>query len=144
MATFRTTPRSAEEVAEALASDRPLLVVERDGIVIAWAGVGSYEDPAPYYAVVGEATLYVERVARRGGVGPLLLRALERVAAQAGYHKLIAKVFDTNQTSLRLFERGGWRTVGIHRRHGQLDGEWKDVVLLERSLRRVAAPSDGR
>lgn len=138
VATFRTEPRSADEVGEALANDRPALVAERDGDVVGWAVVGPYEDQALYYAGVGEATLYVERAARGGGVGALLLRALERAAAEAGFHKLIAKVFDTNEASVNLFARAGWRTVGTHRRHGQLDDEWKDVALLERSLPRQA------
>jgi L-amino acid N-acyltransferase YncA len=28
----------------------------------------------------------------------------------------------------------GWREVGVHRRHGRLDGEWKDTMLVERLL----------
>ena len=32
----------------------------------------------------------------------------------------------------------GWADVGIHRRHGRLDGEWKDVIVLERLLGEAA------
>jgi RimJ/RimL family protein N-acetyltransferase len=28
----------------------------------------------------------------------------------------------------------GWREVGLHRRHARLDGEWRDVLLVERVL----------
>jgi L-amino acid N-acyltransferase YncA len=35
---------------------------------------------------------------------------------------------------MRLVERGGFRVVGTHLRHGTLDGEWRDVILVERSL----------
>lgn len=55
-------------------------------------------------------------------------------AASRGLHKLTAKVFATNAPSIALFESAGFRTVGTHVRHGCLDGDWLDVILLERSL----------
>lgn len=55
-------------------------------------------------------------------------------AGSRGLHKLTAKVFATNGASIALFESAGFRTVGTHVRHGRLDGEWLDVILLERSL----------
>lgn len=134
VATLRTAPRGAAEVRAALDGGRPTLVAERGGSVVGWATVGAYDDPAPHYAGVGEATVYVDRDARRGGVGAALLRGIEEAAATAGYFKLIAKVFASNGPSLRLFAAAGWRTVGTHERHGRLDGEWKDVVVLEKSL----------
>jgi len=35
---------------------------------------------------------------------------------------------------MRLFIGADWDEVGTHRRHGLLDGEWKDVVVLEKFL----------
>jgi len=83
---------------------------------------------------VGEATIFIERGARGRGVGRGLLTALAEAAAGRGFHKLTAKVIADNEPSLRLFAACGFRTVGTHRRHGQLNGEWVDVVVLERSL----------
>ena len=51
-----------------------------------------------------------------------------------GYWKLIAKVFPFNETSIGLLRRCGFRDVGLHHRHGRLDGKWLDVLVLERSL----------
>ncbi len=50
--------------------------------------------------------------------------------------KLVAKVFTTNEASLRLFERCGLHRGRHHTRHGRLRGEWKDVVVLEKALGR--------
>jgi L-amino acid N-acyltransferase YncA len=138
-ATFRTQPRSPEAVAAQIARGRPLLVAERDGAVVGWAGIGGYDDASDWYRGVGEATLYVERAARRGGAGRALLEALEGAAEEDGCDKLIAKIFDTNEPSLRLFAAAGYDRVGVHRRHGRLDGEWKDVVVLEKLLGDAAA-----
>lgn len=134
VATFRTEPRSAEDVREAIAGGRPLIVGERDGRVVGWAGLGPYDDRNPWYSGVGEATVYVARDARSSGVGRGLLAVLEREAEDFGAFKLIAKVFASNERSLRLFERSGYRRVGVHRRHGRLDGDWKDVVVFEKSI----------
>jgi RimJ/RimL family protein N-acetyltransferase len=32
---------------------------------------------------------------------------------------------------ITLVKALGWREVGVHRRHGRLDGQWKDVVVVE-------------
>lgn len=110
------------------------VVGERDGEVIGFAKADPYEDRSHYYDGVGEATVYVAREARRSGAGAALLAALAEAARERGLHKLTAKVFAGNEASLKLFEGAGFRTVGTHIRHGQLDGEWLDVGVLERSL----------
>jgi phosphinothricin acetyltransferase len=35
---------------------------------------------------------------------------------------------------MRLVVRCRFRVVGTHERHGRLDGEWRDVILVERLL----------
>jgi L-amino acid N-acyltransferase YncA len=72
--------------------------------------------------------------ARGRGAGSTLLEAAGAAAFTAGRFKLVAKVFTTNEASLRLFERAEYSNVGTHSRHGQLRGEWKDVVVLEKLL----------
>jgi L-amino acid N-acyltransferase YncA len=134
IATFRAEPRPLAEVEAVLASGRPLLVAEADGAVIGWAGLSPYDDASPWYTGIGEAAVYVARASRRSGAGRELLAALGDAAAAEGYYKLIAKIFDTNEPSLRLFERAGFRRVGTHLRHGRLDGEWRDVVVLEKLI----------
>jgi len=111
------------------------LVYERAGEVIGFAKAAPYEDRSHYYDGVGEATVYVAREHRGGaGAGAALLAALAEAARARDLHKLTAKVFARNEPSLKLFGAAGFRTVGTHLRHGRLDGEWLDVVVLERSL----------
>ena len=111
-----------------------LIVAESDGRVVGWAGWSAYDDPADYYAGIAECAVYVGRDARRQGVGAALLDGLANEAAKVGIHKLVAKVFTSNRASIELFRRNGFREVGTHLRHGQLDGEWKDVLVMERTL----------
>jgi len=52
---------------------------------------------------------------------------------------MIGKLFTDNLASIRLVERCGFSKVGLHRRHGRLDGEWRDVLVAERLLGRTHA-----
>jgi L-amino acid N-acyltransferase YncA len=110
------------------------MVAKGGGRVVGWASVAPYDEAHEYYAGVGEATLYVDPKTRRGGTGRALLTALADEAERRGYHKLVGKIFTSNEPSIALVKSCGWREVGVHRRHGRLDGEWKDVLVVERLL----------
>ena len=137
VATFETTPRSPEDVAGWLAGDLPVLVAERDGAVVGFARVSPYSDRC-VYARVGEHGVYVDRGARGAGVGRALLGALCAEAERAGLYKLTARILSENEPSLRAHRAAGFREVGVQQRHGRLDGEWRDVVLVERLLGEAA------
>ncbi|HEX8856812.1 MAG TPA: arsinothricin resistance N-acetyltransferase ArsN1 family A [Thermoleophilaceae bacterium] len=140
VATFETQPRQAADLAEWLAGPGPFVVAERDGQVVGFGRVGAYSDRCVYEGV-GEHAVYVDRSARGAGVGTQLLNALSAAAEAAGYYKLSSRAFADNEPSLRIHERAGFERVGVQRRHGKLDGIWKDCVLLERLLGEAA---DGR
>lgn len=132
--TFETTPRTAADF-EARSGDSrfPLLVSARAEEVIGWAGLSPYSN-RQCYAGIGEASVYVAASARGGGVGTQLAEALASVAQSSGFHKMIGKLFTDNAASIRLVERCGFDSVGLHRRHGKLDGVWRDVLVVERLL----------
>lgn len=65
-----------------------------------------------------------------------------REAERNGFHKLLDKLFTDNLAGIRLIQRCGFSSVGTHRRHGQLDGEWRDVMVVERVLSGAAAECD--
>ena len=133
-ATLRSEPRPVAEVEAIIAREDPFLVAVEDGDVVGWASVGPYEESNPYYGGVGEVAVYVGSRARGLGAGSALLEGAAEAARSSGKFKLVAKVFTTNDASLRLFARMGYETVGTHHRHGRLRGEWKDVVVLEKNL----------
>jgi phosphinothricin acetyltransferase len=133
-ATFETRARRPQEVAAWLEEGRPFLVATGDdGSVLGFARVSPYSMRRAY-AGVGEHGVYVDPAARGLGVGRALLEALAQAAEAAGYYKLTSRVFTTNASSLALHRACGFTEVGVQRRHGRLDGEWKDTVLVERLL----------
>jgi phosphinothricin acetyltransferase len=140
VATFETDPRSAEDVRsllEAKLGAHPAVVVEDDGEIVAFAWVGPYSD-RPCYAGVGEFSVYVARERRGTGSGGVALGALLDACERRGFWKLVSKVFPENTASLRLCARHGFTEIGVHRRHGRLDGEWRDCVVVERLLGEAA------
>lgn len=138
-ATFETRLREPGEVLEWLgAGERfPVLVADDGDDVAGWARIGPYS-PRAAYSGVGECQVYVHPAHRRRGIGAGLAQAVATEAEQHGYWKLIGRLFSDNQPSVALVRRCGFRDVGVHQRHGRLDGEWRDVLVVELLLRDAA------
>ena len=108
-------------------------VAELDGEVAGWVAVVPYSRRAVYRGV-GEESVYVAERARGHGIGRALLEAVIESARNGGLWTLQAGIFPDNLASLELHRRLGFREVGVRERIGQLDGAWRDVVLLELRL----------
>ena len=53
------------------------------------------------------------------------------VARQARFWKLLSRVFPENAASRALLRSVGFREVGTYEKHAQLEGVWRDVVIVE-------------
>ncbi|HYN88638.1 MAG TPA: arsinothricin resistance N-acetyltransferase ArsN1 family A, partial [Ardenticatenaceae bacterium] len=133
IATFETVPRTAQDVAGWFDGRHPTVVVEENGQVIAFASTSTYR-PRACYAGVAEFSVYAAREARGRGAGRVAMLALLEEAHKAGFWKLVSRVFPENGASRRLLRSLGFREVGIYEKHGQLDGEWRDVVIVEKLI----------
>ena len=60
--------------------------------------------------------------------------ALIKACGSAGIWKLLSRVFVENAASRRLLASVGFREVGVYEKHAQLDGRWRDVVIVERLI----------
>lgn len=138
VATFQTEPRSLEQMLAWFNGDHPFVVAEADGEVVAWASAHPYRPGRAWYDGIAEFSIYVARSARRRGAGRATLQALIDACEAAGYWKLLSRIFPENGASLALCRSLGFREVGVYRRHGKLDGEWRDCVIVERLLGEAA------
>ena len=109
----------------------PRLVAERDGAIVAWAALSPTSSRAAYAGVV-ENSIYVDETARGQGIGRELLGALVSQADAAGIWTVQTSIFAENTASLALHQACGFRVVGVRERIGQMDGVWRDTVLMER------------
>ncbi|MGZ4395838.1 MAG: N-acetyltransferase family protein [Gaiellaceae bacterium] len=107
------------------------LVAELDGEVVGWAALSPVSDRCCYRGV-GELSVYVAAHVRGRGVGRTLLEELIARSEAAGIWTLQAGVFPENEASLALHTACGFRLVGVRERLGELNGVWRDVVMLER------------
>lgn len=131
--TFETRPRQVQDVVAWFDGIHPIIVVEGDGEVIAFASTSSYRS-RECYAGIAEFSVYVARKARGQGAGTVAMRALLDAVKPAGIWKLVSRIFVENHASRRLMASMGFREVGIYEKHARLDGQWRDVVIVERLI----------
>lgn len=106
-------------------------VAERGGVVVGFTAVSPVSARA-CYAGVGETSVYVAAEARGAGVGKALLHRQVTEADAGGLWTLQTAIFPENRASLALHHAAGYRTLAVRSRIAQLDGVWRDTVMLER------------
>ena len=133
-ATFETRLRTADDMLGMIESaEFPCVVACHDDQVIAFASTSRYR-ARECYAEIAEFSVYVARNWRGHNAGFVVMQALIEAARSHGYWKLLSRVFVTNHASRRLLAKLGFREVGVYHAHAQLDGQWRDVVIVERWL----------
>jgi phosphinothricin acetyltransferase len=136
LATLETELRTPDERRQWLAGRsprHPVIVAEHDGVVTGWGSLNVF-NARPAYQHVADFSVYVERAWRGKGVGRTLLARLVELGRELGYHKLVLSAFPVNTAGVALYERLGFRTVGIYKEQGLLDGKWVDTIIMEKLL----------
>ena len=136
VATLETELRTPEERRQWMAARgprHPVVVAEHDGRVVGWASLNAF-NPRRAYDHVADLSVYVDRAWRGKGVGRRLIDHVTALARRLTYHKIVLAAFPENAQGMALYERAGFRTVGIYREQGQLDGKWVDVIVMEKLL----------
>jgi L-amino acid N-acyltransferase YncA len=130
--TFETRPRTTDDVRRWFDGQHPIVVVEQDDRTIAaFASTSAYRT-RDAYAGIAEYSVYVARHLRGRGAGRAAMVALIDAARDAGFWKLVSRIFVENTASRKLMASVGFREVGIYEKHARLDGRWRDVVIVER------------
>jgi L-amino acid N-acyltransferase YncA len=101
------------------------------GDLMGWAALSDVSGRC-VYAGVAEVSIYVSGLARGRGVGRQLLARLIADSEKNGIWTLQAGIFPENVPSIAMHERAGFRIVGQRERLGQMNGRWRDVILMER------------
>lgn len=137
VATFETeVPAWADWDARMLPGLRLVARAAEGGPVLGWTACGRVSARWAYRGIA-EHSVYVAAAARGHGIGRVLLDALVARAEDAGIWTLQSSILPENEASLALHERCGFRVVGRRERVAQIDGEWRDSLLVERRSARV-------
>ena len=130
---LRECPTYAEWDAAHLPECR--FVAELDGEVVGWVAIApSYPQKPAYWGSV-ELSIYVDKHHHHEGIGSALLEKLEQEAPSFGFWSLYAVVIATNQPSISLHKKCGFREIGTRERVAQdAFDHWQDIVLFEKRL----------
>ena len=136
IATLETNLRTPDERRQWLAARsprHPVIVAEAGGQVVGWGSLNVFNARKAYDSVA-DFSVYVERGWRGKGVGNRLLTRLIELGRELGYHKLVLSAFPWNTGGMALYQKLGFRTVGIYKEQGKLDGKWVDTIIMEKLL----------
>src|SRR5215468_9879415 len=128
--TILRTPESTREWLAARGPQHPVIVADLEGAVVGWASLNRF-NPRSAYDAVADFSVYVARGWRGRGIGRQLLESLVSRARAIGFHKMVLAALAGNEAGIALYMHAGFTHVGIYREHGQLDGRWVDVVIME-------------
>lgn len=129
-ATFQTAIPTWIEWDEAHVKNSRLIAVE-DTEVLGWAALTPVSGRC-VYAGVGEVSVYVSEKTRGRGVGKKLLNALINESEKNNFWTLQAGIFPENFASIKIHEVCGFRIIGSREKIGQMNGQWRDTLLLEK------------
>ncbi|MCY9133259.1 GNAT family N-acetyltransferase [Bacillus atrophaeus] len=101
--------------------------------VAGWASLNSYSHRCAYRGVAG-LSIYISRSYRGRGVGKALLASIEKEAVDADIHKIVLFTFPFNMLGQGLYSSMGYRQVGIFKEQGKLDGQYVDIMAMEKIL----------
>ena len=106
-------------------------VAEREGEVIGWAALSPVSSRC-VYGGVAEVSVYVSTAHLGQKIGSQLLKQLILTSEAEGFWTLQAGIFRENKASIKLHTALSFREIGYREKVGQMNGVWRDTILLER------------
>jgi L-amino acid N-acyltransferase YncA len=135
-ATLETSPYDVEDIMAwwVQHDERYVVLVAEDQNceTVAWASLNQFSHRCAHNAIA-DLSVYVARSRRGIGIGNVLLPDLVN-RARGVFRKIVLHALNDNLAGRRLYERLGFREVGVLRQHGELDGRLVDVVVMEKLL----------
>ena len=134
-ATFDLVPRTLEEQRRWLedrsgAFSAVVAVDDASHEVLGFASLSPYKERAAYRTSV-EDSVYVRRDAHGRGIGKALLGHVLDLAADSGFHAVMARIEASGTASRALHTSCGFQLVGIERQIGRKFNRWLDVALMQ-------------
>ena len=111
----------------------PYLVWQEDRRILGYAYAHRHMERAAYQWNA-ELSVYLDRSARRRGMGRRLYETLLELLTMQGVLTAHALVTSPNPASQSLHEAMGFSLMAVHRLAGFKAGEWHDVLWYEREL----------
>lgn len=107
------------------------IVAEDESNILGWASLSKVSARCVYEGV-GEVSVYVGKDNQGRGIGSSLLAELIKLSEQQGFWTLQSSILAENETSIKLHAKHGFIVVGRRERISKLNGEWRDLIVMER------------
>lgn len=107
------------------------IVAKEEDTILGWAALTPVSGRCVYVGVA-EVSVYVSDKARGKGFGKLLLQKLIEESEANNIWTLQAGIFPENIASIKIHQDCGFRIIGVRERIGQMNGKWRDTILMER------------
>ncbi len=134
--TFDLVPRTLDDQRRWIAERSgafAAVVASIDNEVVGFASLSPYKERAAYRTTV-EDSVYVSRDHPRLGIGRLLMQHVIGIAAESGFHSIMARIEATGTASRALHEACGFELIGVEREVGRKFNRWLDVAVLQLML----------
>ncbi len=134
--TFDLVPRTLDEQRAWLAQRSgafSAVVASIGGQVVGFASLSPYKERAAYRTTV-ENSVYVSRNHPRLGIGRTLMDHVIGIAADSGFHSIVARIEASGTASRQLHAACGFELVGVEREVGRKFNRWLDVAVMQLML----------
>ncbi|WP_375228431.1 GNAT family N-acetyltransferase [Roseobacter sp. S98] len=134
LSTFTTQEKSVEEITDMChARQDAFFVAETDRSFAGFATFAPFRS-GPGYAATAEHTILVTPEAEGAGTAARLLASAETAAGRQGIHVMVAGISGTNLRAIAFHAREGYAEVARMPEVGRKNGEWLDLVLMQKIL----------
>ncbi len=134
--TFDLVPRTLDDQRRWIAERSgafSAVVASIDAEVVGFASLSPYKERAAYRTTV-ENSVYVSREHPRLGIGRSLMDHVIGIAADSGFHSIMARIEASGTGSRALHEACGFELIGVEREVGRKFNRWLDVAVMQRML----------
>ncbi|REC76414.1 N-acetyltransferase [Chryseobacterium elymi] len=131
VSTFETEVPTAEAWNMEYYNDCRWVLENENSEVIGWCALKPVSKRECYKGVA-EVSIYFDNIYQGKGLGSVLLKKMILDSESHGFWTLQASIFSENEASIRFHQKNGFRTVGVRKKIGKLNEQWKDVVLFEK------------
>ena len=107
------------------------IVEDESEKVMGWAALKPISTRECYRGVA-EVSIYLDNAVQGRGLGSVLLKKLILDSEEHGFWTLQSGIFPENAASIAIHAKMGFRVVGTREKIAQMNGRWRDVLLMER------------
>jgi L-amino acid N-acyltransferase len=115
-------------------SGHPVFVAEENERIVGFSTFGPFRQWQGYRFTV-ENSVYVAAGARGRGISKLLMPPLIAAAEALNVHAMVAGIEASNEASIALHEKFGFKEVAHFKEVGHKFGKWMDLKFLELIIR---------